>query len=64
MKVTVRNDNVERALAIFRKKCGEVLLEVRKREFYEKPTNRRTRLKNLAKIRERKRQEGNTVTKA
>lgn len=56
MQVAVRNNNVDKALSIFRKKCAPVILEVRSRQFYEKPTAKRNRKKKLAEIRERKRQ--------
>ena len=56
MQVTVRNDNINKALSIFKKKCGEVIMEVRAREFYEKPTTKRNRKRKMAVSRERKRQ--------
>ena len=56
MQVTVRNDNVGKALSIFKKKCGEVIMEVRERQYYEKPTTKRNRRKKMAIVRERKRQ--------
>ena len=56
MKVTVRNDNIGKALSIFKKKCGEIIVEVRARQYYEKPTTKRNRKRKLAIIRERKRQ--------
>jgi small subunit ribosomal protein S21 len=58
MQVTVRNDNINKALSIFKKKCGEVIQEVRDRQHYEKPTTRRNRRKKMAISRERKRQAG------
>jgi small subunit ribosomal protein S21 len=47
---------VERALRIFRKKCDNagVVQEVRKREFYEKPTAKRKRMKAAAVKRQQK----------
>jgi small subunit ribosomal protein S21 len=56
MQVTVRNDNIGKALSIFKKKCGEIIMEVRERQYYEKPTTRRNRKRKMAIIRERKRQ--------
>ena len=47
MKVTVRNDNVDKALSIFKKKCGEVIKEIRDRQYYEKPTTKRNRKRDL-----------------
>lgn len=56
MRVNVRNNNVNKALSIFKKKCGEVVMEVRARQYYEKPTTKRNRARKLAQIREKKRQ--------
>ena len=56
MQVTVRNDNIGKALSIFKKKCGEVIMEVRERQYYEKPTEKRNRKKKMAQVREKKRQ--------
>jgi small subunit ribosomal protein S21 len=54
--VTVRDDNVERALRKFKKKIQEsgLLDELRRRETYEKPTTERKRLKGAARARWRK----------
>jgi small subunit ribosomal protein S21 len=54
--VTVRDDNVERALRKFKKKIQEsgLMDELRRRETYEKPTTERKRLKGAAKSRWRK----------
>jgi len=51
--VTVRDDNVERALRKFKKKIQEqgLLVELKERETYEKPTTRRKRKKSAAKNR-------------
>ena len=54
MQVAVRNGNVNKALSIFKKKCNEIVMEVREREFYEKPTSVRKRKKSAAKARWRK----------
>jgi len=49
-KVTVVNDNVEKALRKFKKKVAEsgLLQDLRERETYEKPTTRRKKAKNAA----------------
>lgn len=54
--VTVRDDNVERALRKFKKKIQEsgLMDELRRRETYEKPTTERKRLKGSARARWRK----------
>ena len=56
MRVVVRNNNVNKALSIFRKKCSPIVQEVRERQHYEKPTSERNRKRRVAKVRERKRQ--------
>lgn len=54
--VFVRNDNVEQALRKFKKKIQNsgLLLDIRAKEFYEKPTSVRKRKKAQAKSRWRK----------
>lgn len=54
--VFVRNDNVEQAIRKFKKKiqANGLLLDLRAREFYEKPTSVRKRKKAQAKARWRK----------
>jgi len=55
-KVYSKNIPFDRALRIFRKKVEKsgVLQEVRKREYYEKPAQRKQRLKNAAIRRQQK----------
>lgn len=55
-KVYVKNDNVEQALRKFKKKIQNsgLLLDLRAKEFYEKPTSVRKRKKSSAKARWRK----------
>jgi small subunit ribosomal protein S21 len=54
--VIVKDDNVERALRKFKKKIQDsgLLVDLKERETYEKPTTRRKRKKSLAKNRWRK----------
>jgi small subunit ribosomal protein S21 len=51
--VLVKDDNVEKALRKFKKKIQEqgLLVELKERETYEKPTTRRKRKKSTAKNR-------------
>lgn len=51
--VEVRGENFEKAMRKFKKRVQEsgLLNDLRSREFYEKPTTKRKRLKNLAKRR-------------
>ncbi len=48
--------HIDRAIRIFRKKCDNagILLEVRKRQHYEKPCDKRNRLKQAAVRRQEK----------
>ena len=58
-KVTVRNNNVEAALRVFKRQVSEsdLLLEYREHQYFEKKCTRRNKAKASAKVRERKRQE-------
>jgi small subunit ribosomal protein S21 len=51
--VTVKDGNVEKALRKFKKKIQEqgLLVELKERETYEKPTTRRKRKKSAARNR-------------
>jgi len=51
--VLVKDGNVEKALRKFKKKIQEqgLLVELKERETYEKPTTRRKRKKSIAKNR-------------
>ena len=55
MKVKVRNNNVDKALRVFKKKCGEVTFEYREREYFEKPSTVRHKSKKAAIKREQRR---------
>ena len=57
MRVKVRNNNVDKALRIFKRKCSEVVFEYREREYYESPSDRRHKAKKAAVKRERRRLE-------
>ena len=52
-KVIVQNDNVEKAIRLFKKKIQDsgLLLDMRAREHYEKPTTKRKRKASAAKNR-------------
>ena len=56
MQVTVRDNNVDQALKVLKKKMQRegVFREMRQRKFYEKPSEKRTRLKAEAIRRARK----------
>lgn len=54
--VTVKDDNVEKALRKFKKKVAEsgILLKLKEKEYYEKPTVTRKKAKSAAINRWRK----------
>ena len=63
--VQVKDGNVEKALRKFKKKIADsgLLIELRERETYEKPTTRRKRQKAIAKNRWRKQLAGQQLPK-
>lgn len=56
MKVDVRNNNVERALKVMKRKLQEdgMFKELQERQFYEKPSERKRRRMRQAVSRQRK----------
>jgi small subunit ribosomal protein S21 len=63
--VMVKDGNVERALRKFKKKIQEsgLLIELKERETYEKPTTRRKRKNSAAKNRWQKQLRGQQLPK-
>jgi small subunit ribosomal protein S21 len=63
MKVEVRNNNVERAMQVLKRKLVDegVFKELQERRFYEKPSDRKRRLKRAAVARERRRERERNV---
>jgi small subunit ribosomal protein S21 len=57
MKVEVRNNNVDRAMQVLKRKLVDegVFKELQERRFYEKPSDRKRRLKRAAIAREKRR---------
>ena len=53
LSVKVWNNNVEGALKIFKRKVKDsnIMMELREKAYYEKPSARRRQKKNLAKLR-------------
>jgi len=51
IKVVVKNNNVEKALSIFKRKVKDsnLMFELREREFYKKPSAAKKEMKNKAK---------------
>jgi len=56
MKVTVRNNNVTSALRILKRNTKEDLAELKEKQHYTKPSAKRNKAKQAARIREQKRQ--------
>ena len=56
LKVEVRNNNVDRALRVLKRKLVEegVFKELQERRFYEKPSDRKRRLKRAAVARQKR----------
>jgi len=63
--VEVRNDNVEKALRTFKKKIMESgkLMDLKEKEFFEKPTTKRRRIKNQQVRRAQKKREAEALPK-
>ena len=57
MRVEVRNGNMDRAIRVLKRKLTEegVFKELQERRFYEKPSDRKRRLKRAAIARNRRR---------
>ena len=53
--VDVYNNNVEKSLKIFKRKVkdSELMVELKERSYYEKPSDKRRKKKNLAKSRQK-----------
>lgn len=56
MKIKVRNNNINTALRMLKKKTKEDLALLKDREYFEKPSETRNRAKQAAKLREKRRQ--------
>lgn len=63
--VIVQNDNVEKALRLFKKKIAESgkLVELREKEFYEKPSVTRRKTKNQQQRRAERRRAAEALPK-
>lgn len=63
--VLVQNDNVEKALRTFKKKIMESgkLMDLKEKEFFEKPTTKRRRIKNQQVRRAQKKRESESLPK-
>lgn len=56
MKVEIRNGNLERGIRLLKRKLADegVFKELQERRFYEKPSERKRRLKRAAVARQRR----------
>ena len=54
-KVRVRNNNVESAIRVFKKKCADIVWEYRQREYYVPKSEKRRLAKKAAIARDKKR---------
>lgn len=60
MKVEIRNNNVERGMQVLKRKliAEGVFKEIQQRRFYEKPSDKKRRLKRAAIAREARKVRG------
>ena len=63
IRILVRNNNVDSALRVLKRKTKDSLIDLRSKEHFEKPSEKRHRMKQSAKIREHKRQKDENKTK-
>ena len=61
LRVDVYNNNVDGALKVFKKMVKEsgLMLDLKKKAYYEKPSKKRREKKNLQKLRYKYKQEKN-----
>jgi len=53
MRVRVKNNNVDSALRILKRKTKDTLIDLRDKQYYEKKSAKRNKAKASAKVRER-----------
>lgn len=63
MKIKVRNNNIESALSILRRRSKETIFEYKEKQYFEKASSKRHKAKQSAKTRERKRQQAQILRK-
>ena len=56
IKVSVRNGNLNSAIRTLKRNTKDTLIELREKQYYEKPSSKRNKAKASARIREQKRQ--------
>ena len=61
IRILVRNNNVDSALRVLKRKTKDKLVELKDKGYHEKPSAKRNRMLQAAKIREHKRQRKNEI---
>lgn len=56
MRIAVRNNNINTALRVLKRSTKDSLIELKEKQYYSKPSAKRNKAKQAARIRERKRQ--------
>ena len=62
IRIIVRNNNVDSELRVLKRKTKDSLIDLRTKEFHEKRSEKRHRMKQAATIREHKRQKDENKT--
>ena len=55
MSVKVRNNNINAALKVFKRRYNDKMFDFKEKQYFEKPSRKRSKAKLAAKGRERKR---------
>ena len=63
MRIKVRNNNIESALSILRRRSKEIIFEYKEKQYFEKGSSKRHKAKQAPKTREDKRQKGQIIKK-
>ena len=61
IKILVRNNNVESALRVLKRKTKDKFVELKDKAYHEKRSEKRHRMLQSAKVREHKRQKKNEI---
>ncbi len=63
IRILVRNNNVDSALRVLKRKTKDKLVELKDKAYHEKRSEKRHRMFQAAKVREHKRQKDENKTK-
>ena len=63
IRILVRNNNVDSALRVLKRKTKDKLVELKDKGYHEKRSEKRHRMLQAAKVREHKRQKDENKTK-